>query len=223
MDAVGVEEIARGVVVTLGLDALDLGEQPADAFAERRDVHANVVGLAVALAHVDRRRVRHQPPDDHLPVAHVVLLDLRAVPDPPELHERVPRVRLVLGEDDLLLVLGRQHPDLGDLRLGHEVERDEVRPRLLERRVLLLQRELRLTFEVFGDASRSVTEHFVDAGRDLARDRAPFLGSRDLIFRPAELAPERRRLRLVVGLVDVGERHRLAAVLFADRAGRSGG
>ena len=82
--------------------------------------------------------------------------------------------------------------------------------------VLLLERQLRLAIEVLGDAARSVSQHFVDRRRHLAGERAPALGARDFFLRPAELAPVRRQLRLVVRLVDVGERHRLAAVTLAN-------
>jgi hypothetical protein len=39
--------------------------------------------------------------DDHLAVAHVVFFDLRPLAHAPQLHERVARVALVLGRDDL--------------------------------------------------------------------------------------------------------------------------
>ena len=46
---------------------------------------------------------------------------------------------------------------------------------------------------------------------------ANFGAALGLLRRPRELAAHRARRRLVVGLVDVGQRHRLAAVLLADR------
>ena len=58
------------------------------------------VGLAVARALLDRLGVGHQPPHDHLAVAHVVFFDLRALADAAQLHERVARVALVLGAHD---------------------------------------------------------------------------------------------------------------------------
>ena len=56
----------------------------------------------------------------------------------------------------------------------------------------------------------------MDAGERFTRHRPPALRPRGLVLRPAELAAIRRQLRLVVGLVDVRERHRLAAVPLAD-------
>ena len=82
--------------------------------------------------------------DDHLPVAHVVFFDLRALADAAELDERVARVAFVFGADDLVVVRLVDQPELDELRVGQEVERDEIGARLLERRVLLLQHRLRV-------------------------------------------------------------------------------
>ena len=105
VDAVGLEQLDGRVVVPLRLDPLDLGEQPANTLLKRLDVDHHEERLSVALADVDRLRVRHQPPDDHLPVAHVVFFDLRALADAAELDERVARIALVLGLHDLGVVL----------------------------------------------------------------------------------------------------------------------
>jgi hypothetical protein len=70
------------------------------------------IRLAVARARFDRFGVRHQPPDDHLPVAHVVFLDLRALADAAQLHQRIARVGLVFGAHDVVVIGGGNHADL---------------------------------------------------------------------------------------------------------------
>ena len=61
-----------------------------------------------------------------------------------------------------------------------------------------------------------MANHFVHVGGQLTGEAVPLLGAKRLLFRPGELAAERRRCRSVVGLVHVRERDRLAAVLLAD-------
>ena len=70
--------------------------------------------------------IRDRPPHDHLAVAHVVFLDLRAFADPAELRQRIPRVALVLGANDLFLIRARHDPQLGKLGVGKEIEGHEV-------------------------------------------------------------------------------------------------
>ena len=65
--------------------------------------------------------------DDHLAVAHVVFFDLRPLADAPQLHERVARVRLVLGENHVGVILFGDEAELDELRVGDEVERHEIR------------------------------------------------------------------------------------------------
>ena len=127
MDPVGVEKLLGRRIVALGLDALHFGEQPAHALAKRRRIDHHVERLAVALTALDRLRVRHEPVDDHLPVAHVRLLDRRAFADPPQLNERIARVALVLGADDVLLVRRRDETQFRRFRIGDEVQADQVR------------------------------------------------------------------------------------------------
>ena len=62
----------------------------------------------------------------------MVFLDLRPLPDAAELHERVARVALVLGLHDLSLVGRGDEPELHQLRVGQEVQRDQVSARLLQ-------------------------------------------------------------------------------------------
>ena len=61
-----------------------------------------------------------------------------------------------------------------------------------------------------------MTDHLVHVGGELARERPELLGALRLFRRPRELAAHRPRRRSIVGLVDVRQRHRLAAVLLAD-------
>ena len=62
-----------------------------------------------------------------------------------------------------------------------------------------------------------MADDLVQVGRELGGEVAPPLGPCRLLRRPRELLAQRRRRRLVVGLEDVRERHRLAAVGLADR------
>ena len=111
--------------------------------------------------------------DDHLAVAHVVFFDLRALAHAAQLHERVPRVRLVLGAHDVLVVAGGNQPELHHVRIGDEVERDEIGARLLDRRELLLERGLRHAPQRLGDQARAVADDLVQVGRQLARRTRP--------------------------------------------------
>src|SRR6185503_9536247 len=65
-------------------------------------------------------------------------------------------------------------------------------------------------------ASRRVAKHFVQIGGELAAERTELLGPLRFLRRPRELAAHRWRRRLVIRLVDVRQRNRLAAVLLAD-------
>jgi hypothetical protein len=83
MHAVAVEQRTRRVVITLALDPLHLGEQPADALAKRPRIGHHEKRPAVTAADVDRRRVCAQPVHDQVAVAHVVFFDRRTGADAP--------------------------------------------------------------------------------------------------------------------------------------------
>jgi hypothetical protein len=72
----------------------------------------------------------------------VILLDLRALADAPQLDQRISRVGLALGAGDRLLIRGRDDAELGELGVADEVEADQVGARFLQRRELFLQRRL---------------------------------------------------------------------------------
>ena len=99
--AVGLEQLLRRRVIAFGLDALHLGQQPRHAGAERRRCR--------------RRRNRSSRPARRTSMARVFAISqctiawrLRMwsssscvpIADPAQLHERVPRVGLVLGLHD---------------------------------------------------------------------------------------------------------------------------
>ena len=69
--------------------------------------------------------------DHHLAIAHVVFFDLRALTNAPQLHQRVARVRLVLGHGDVVLFRGRDHAELGQLRVADEIQADQIGAPLL--------------------------------------------------------------------------------------------
>ena len=217
MNAVGLEQRPGRLVVALRLDALHLRKEGRHPRAERLGIDHHVVRPAVARPPIDRLGVRHQPVDDHLAVAHVVLLDLAPVAHPPELKQRVAGVGLVLGEHDVLLRLGRENADLDELRVGEEVEPDEVGPRLLEGRVLLVQPGLGRAAQPLRQLPRGVADDLVHVRGHLAGEAAPLPRALRLLLRPRELLPVAPGPGQLVGLVHVRQRDRLAAVLLAHR------
>ena len=154
--------------------------------------------------------------DHHLPVAHVVLLQLVPLADAPELQDGVAGVRLVLRERNVRLILGVEDPDLHQLRVGDEVERDEVGARLLQRGVLLAEERLRVAAEALGELAGGMPDDLVHVRGHVAGQAAPALGPRFLGLVPGELRTVGGRPREVVGLDHVRQRHRLAAVLLPD-------
>ena len=192
------------VVPPLGLDALHQGQHASDTGTEGLDVDDHVERAALACASVDRRRVRHQPVHDGLAIAHVIFLEMRTPPHAPQLHERVARVALVLGQHDIGLVLGLDQAEVDHHGIGDEVQGDEVGPGFLEGRVLLAQHRLRRA-DAWCHASGAMADHLVKARGQLAGQRLPPLGPRALVRGPAELLAQAVRLRPFVGLDDVGQ------------------
>ena len=207
MDAVGLEQRTRRFVVAFGFDPLHLAEQVADAFAKRMWIDHDVIRLAVAPADVDRGGVGDQPVDDHLTIAHVIFFDVRPLADTPKLHERVARVALVLGADDLGVILVGDEPELDQLRIRQEVQRDEVGARLFERGVLLPERRLRVPLQPLLDSTGAVSDHFVHVSGQLAGKRVPLRRALGFLRSPRELAAKLRQRGLVVRLIDVGQQY----------------
>ncbi len=147
----------------------------------------HVEGLAVALPHVDGLGVGHQPPHDHLAVAHVVFFDLGALTHAPQLQQRVLRVGLVFGLHDLGLILGLEDAELGQLRIGQEIEADQVGAAFFERRVLLLEHRGRIAAHLVRHLARRVADHLVHVGVQLAGKRAPLLGARHFARAPRRI------------------------------------
>ena len=125
-------------VVPFRLDALHFGEQRAPRRRERVGVgpRASRYVLLLACARPSARRVGQQPVHDApagcacgpLRAAHVA--DARA-----KLHERVPAYASYSAQHDLPLV-GRGHEaDVRQIRIADEVQRHEIRARLLDRRI----------------------------------------------------------------------------------------
>ena len=216
MHTVGVEELLRGRVVAFRLDALHLAEEPAAAFAECFRIHHHEVRFAIALPLLDRLRVGHEPPHDHLAVAHVVLFDLRPLAHTAELHQRVARVRLVFGAHDVVLVGGGDDPQLDQLRIGQKIQSDEVGTCFLERREVLLDQLLRGALDPRRHLSRCVADDLVHVGRELTREIPELPRALGFLRCPHELGPHRGRRRAVACFTHVRQRDRLAAVLLAD-------
>ena len=67
----------------------------------------------------------------------MVFFDLRALADAAQLHQRVARVGLVFGAHDGVVIGGGDDAELDQLRIGDEVEADQIGAAFLERRELL--------------------------------------------------------------------------------------
>ena len=143
-------------------------------------IHHAVERLAVARRDLDRFRIGEQPVDDELAVPHVVFFDLRPFANPPQLHQRVTCVGLVFREDDFLQRVGADDPDLDEVGIGDEIQRDEIGARLFDGRELLLQRLLGRAVQERRDQARSVADDLVQVRRQLRRERAPALGAERL-------------------------------------------
>jgi hypothetical protein len=152
VDADGFDDI---FIACFGPDVLlrNKGDGTFEDITQRAGVADPRWGTSAAFADLDRLCVRHQPVHDRLAVAHVVFLDLRAVADPAQLHERIARVAFVFSANNLGLMFGRDHPAFSDLRRADEVQRDKVRARFFERGVLLLERQLWLAVQMIRNAA----------------------------------------------------------------------
>ena len=178
----------------------------------------DVVGLAVAAADLDSGRVRHQPVDDHLAVAHVVFFDLRPFADAAQLDQRVARVALVLGADDVLRDRLRRRAR-ARRACGRARSTARPDPRATPRAPSTAPSARPAGCPCRCSAMRPEPWPITSCmfGRQLAGDAAPLLGALGFFGAPGELAAELRQRRLVVGLVGVRQRHGLAAVTLADR------
>ena len=178
VDAVGVEQLGGRRIVALGLDALHFGEQPADALAKRRRIHHHEERLAVALTALDGLGVGDEPVDDHLAHAHVRLLDLRAGRGRAGAAQRVARV--ALRTPHARCPPGRP-PAQAELRgfwIGDEVQPNQIGPRFLERREVLLDGTPRACrSDAVRELARRVADRLVHVGRDLAGQGAPLFGA----------------------------------------------
>ena len=114
----------------------------------------------------------------------MIFFDLRALADAPQLHERVARVALVFGAHDLVVILLGDETELDELRIGQEIQRDQIGPRFLERGKLLFQRRLRIALQPLLDLARRVPDDLVHVRRQLAGERAPLLRPRGFFRRP---------------------------------------
>ena len=109
-------------------------------------------------------------------------------------------------------------PSSTEIRIGHEVQRDEIGARFFDRRVLLLQQLLRLrraAHRPCGPSRARAPRGSRSSARRQTRPTAP--RARPLPRRPAELLPvARRACDFSYASMTFDERHRLAAVLLAN-------
>ncbi len=104
-----------------------------------------------------------------------------------------------------------------ELGVRQKVERHEIGTRFFDRRILLAQESMRRLRHARRHPARAVADDFVHGRRELLREASPFLRAVGLFPAPREFDPHRLGRRALVRIAHVGERDRLAAVLFADR------
>ena len=112
-----------GLVVSLGLDALDFREQSAEEFPESRIVINDEVGLAVTklfLYHIVRQSFFIAPLGNELAVLHVRLGVFLAEFHTGELHEQT--VAYIVGVHCLVGLAVRKDAEFNKLRVSHIVE-----------------------------------------------------------------------------------------------------
>ena len=173
-DAVVLDQGLGRLVVALARDPLDLGQEPAVERPQLLIVVDDEVGLAVPGLFLDDvlgLPLLVDPVGDHGPAAHVGLLDRLAELDPRQLgHQAVADLEVVFG-------LGRleagQEAQLDHLVVHHIVEGEEVGPRLLDRRVVVLER---LGPDAGQELARAVAEDLVEVGVDVPGQGAVGLG-----------------------------------------------
>ena len=129
--------------------------------------------------------------------------------DAAKLDQRVARVALVLREDDVLVVLLRDHAELHERRVSDPVQRDEVGAAFFESGILLLEQRLRADVDSLRGLPRSVADDLVHVGQQVLDERPPLAGSLDLALIPAELLEDSLGTRSVVGIHDVSKVHAL--------------
>ena len=113
----------------------------------------------------------------------MVLLQLRPFLTP-ELHNRVARIPLVLGADDVGLILLHQEAELDQLGIRQEVQRDQIGARLFQRRKLLFERRLRIALQLLVNFAGGMPDHLVHVRRQLAGQCAPLGASLRFLGRP---------------------------------------
>ena len=74
------------------------------------------------------------------------------------------------------MIVGRTEAERHHLRIGDEVERDQVGARLLQRRVLLAQAAGQILGHRGLDQAGAVPDDLVQVGRELGGEIAPALG-----------------------------------------------
>ncbi len=138
VDGVGLDQILAGLVITLGLDALDLGQQLGEEVTQFIIVIDYKVSLAVAnllLYHVVLTALLITPLGYKLAVLHVGLCVGAAQLHAGELHHQA--VADIVGILGLVGILVRHDSQLHHLGVSGEIESEEVSAGLLQGRCIL--------------------------------------------------------------------------------------
>ena len=138
VDGVGLNQIFAGLVVTLGLDALDLGQQLGKEVTQFLIVVDHKIGLAVTnllLNHVVLTALLIAPLGNELAVLHVGLGVGTSQLHASELHHQT--VADIVGILGLVGILVGHDTQLNHLGIGCEIETEEVGACLLQGRCIL--------------------------------------------------------------------------------------
>ena len=220
LDAIVLDQIAAGLVVALARDPLDLTQQLAKELAQRLVVSDDEVGLAVLVHPLDNILLEPllvDPLGHQLSVSHMGLLEVLPQRETPELPEQTVADEVVVHHPPH--ILRRHDTDLDQLGIQAVVERDQIRPRLLERVAIVLERLVGGPDTLF-DLARGMADDFVHVRMEIRGQGTVELAQLDLFVRVAELLQIAALFgSLVVGLHEIAERDRLRTVVGADPVG----
>ena len=217
-DGVLLDQLAAGLVITLGFDALHLAEHLAEELAQFLEIVDHGIGLAVLadhFNHVVSLAAFVAPLGDQFAVAHVRLLDVLAQLDARQLgHHAVQDVFRIAG---LGHVERRHQSQLDQLGVAQVVEAEEVGAGLFERRAVTLQ----LTaFHTRRQLARAVAQTFVEVGVEIVGQLAVFVHPLAVLGAEHELLVETVAVGgHIIGIGDVVDGDRLRTVLLANPVG----
>ena len=174
MNAVLVDQRFDGIVVALGFDSHQFGEQEADALTHFLIVLHPDVRLAIAVELFDRTGfVLDEIRDERAPPL-MILFNRVAFRDAAQLREGDPGGAVVHRAGHALLV--RDEPQLLQLRIPDVEQPHQIGPCFFERREVLLQERFRAGLEPLRELARAMADHFVQGREHVFRILAEAVG-----------------------------------------------